>query len=444
MAHSWYVDKSAGSNLNGGSSEGSPKASGATATWTATVTTIDLSADTPDLSTVVANQDTINLVGATGGLWDSVTVFKIVAVDDTLKTVTVSSAPTNSTSGAWKIGGAFATLQKAVDVHVAALVEHTYVKASAVYTEAVTSDHALGTNDLFSKWEGYTTTPGDSGIVEIDGQSARAIGIDFPSRNVVVKNFKSHHHTSHGFRGGDHPVYVHCESHTNGGNGFDASASGQFLKCYAHDNTAFGILSAQGFCAVLACVVNDNAGTYGVAATGGVAWKSVFRGNAGKAISMAEGEGTGTACLILDCLVDGDGKTTDLGVEFLTYYGAGNEGTVALINTLIYDCTKGVDGFATVGFPAQVLSYNNLVNGNTTAYEDFGTIDGEVTTTPTFVAEGTDYTPDVSSPALDAGVDQISLGIVASTGQRAAIGGIMSVEAVAGGGGLAHGWGWGD
>lgn len=420
----WFVDKIGGSATYSGSSEGSPKTSGSQAIYTSGSTIIDLSVDNPDLSSVVPSGDTIYLQNVTGGLWDSITIFAIVAVDDILKTVTVGSAPSNNGTGKnWAIGGAFSTMQRAVDAHAATTKENTYIKSSAVYTESVTSDHALGDSNIFVLWEGYNITPGDGGIVEINGQNVRAMGIDFPTRYAVIKNFHCHHHTSYGIVTGDHGRVINCETDHNGNNGIWCTHGGIFLKCYSHDNGQFGILSAQGQAIVLCCTINDNLGAYGLACAGGVVWRTIAKGNAGVGLSI-EGE-TGILGLVLDSFVDGVYQNTITGIEFLGYM----EG-VAVINTLIYNCVSGIKGVEGVGFPPNVFSYNNLVNGNTIPYTNFGTTDGEVTSAPLFVNEGVDYTPASGSPAIGAGIDQIEFGVMAIIGNRSSIGGIEPVSTI--------------
>ena len=424
MGVTWYVDKVGGSATNSGSSEGNPKASGSQAAYNSGSGIIDLSLDLPDLSSVVASGDTIYLQSATGGVWDAATIFKIIAVDDILKTVTVGTAkPTNSNTGKnWAIGGAFSTMQRAIDAHYAGLNEDTYVKNSAVYTEAVISDHLLGVDETYSKFEGYSVTPGDNGIVEIDGKSTRSIGISFVTKDIVVKNFKVHHHVSHGISLGDRARVVNCESYNNGGNGINSTDGAICFRCYCYNNTADGILVAQGNAVILCCTLIDN--NYGLECAGGVVWKTLCRGNAVKNLRIM-GE-TGQLGLVLDSLVDGDNKDSDVGIEIATYF-ATNDGA-AVINTLVYDCVSGIEGYALIGFPPNVFSYNNLVNGNTTPYTNFGTTGGEITTAPTFINEGTDYTPASGSPAIEKGMDQVGAAFLALTGKRVSIGGIEPVE----------------
>jgi hypothetical protein len=104
---------------------------------------------------------------------------------------------------------------------------------------------------------------------------------------------------------------------------------------------------------------------------------------------------------ILNCTIDGDAKDSDTGLII-------NGGTygAAVVNTVLYDCTTGYSGQGT-DRGESVISRNNLVNANTTAYNSGATFTGEVTSAPVFVNEvaGADYSPDTGSPLMEAGLD---------------------------------------
>lgn len=97
-----YVDTGGNASNSGSTDTNSPTVSGSAATVAASVVTLDGS---PDLSATVtsgATQSTIYLNDATNS---NMKLFWITAFDNTLKTVTVSVAPTGVTSSAWRIGG---------------------------------------------------------------------------------------------------------------------------------------------------------------------------------------------------------------------------------------------------------------------------------------------------------------------------------------------------
>jgi hypothetical protein len=107
-----YVDTGGSATNSGSTDQNSANLSGSAATVSGDVVTLDGS---PDLSGVVtsgANQSTIYLNDATNS---NQKIFWITAVDNDLKTVTVSVAPTGITSSAWAIGGRFVWTQAAIE-----------------------------------------------------------------------------------------------------------------------------------------------------------------------------------------------------------------------------------------------------------------------------------------------------------------------------------------
>jgi hypothetical protein len=99
----FYVKTTGNASNSGSSDNDSPDLSGSAATVAASVVTLDGS---PNLSALITaagpTQSTIYINDATNS---NQKLFKITAFDDTLKTVTVSVAPTGVASSAWRIGG---------------------------------------------------------------------------------------------------------------------------------------------------------------------------------------------------------------------------------------------------------------------------------------------------------------------------------------------------
>ena len=193
MSVTFYVSHAAGSDSNSGSSSGSAKVSGTGAATTASDAWVDLSADTPDLSAVNANTDTIYLSGRSDGR-NSGPIFLITSVDDANDKVQVSPTPSSTASGiSWSIGGAVQTLA-ALSYGLAA-GDKAYVKADENYIEqdgasgAVLELKSAGTSSAPIVIEGYKTTPGDSesnwgdatyrATIDADSQTlANAITVD--------------------------------------------------------------------------------------------------------------------------------------------------------------------------------------------------------------------------------------------------------------------------
>lgn len=97
-----YIDTGGNTANSGSRNSASPLHSGSAATVSGSVVTLDGS---PDLSNVAADgSDTIRITDATN---TNIKIFKITAVDNALKTVTVSVAPTGVVSSTWRIGGQF-------------------------------------------------------------------------------------------------------------------------------------------------------------------------------------------------------------------------------------------------------------------------------------------------------------------------------------------------
>jgi hypothetical protein len=147
-------------------------------------------------------------------------------------------------------------------------------------------------------------------------------------------------------------------------------------------------------------------GTYGVSYSGiaslVILFCDFFSNNSGNILS---GFSHDALMVVANCTLDGDGDTSLCGIYL---YGTNRQMPV-VINNIIYDHATGIIS------PNQgeaVISRNNLVNGNTTPYNGFQTLTGEVTDAPEFVDEGgNDYSLQGTSPALDAGYDQASAGM---------------------------------
>jgi len=432
MALIFYVDKVAGSNNNSGSSEGNPKVSGTQASYTSGSGLIDLSLDSPDLSSVVPNVDTIRLESATGGLWDAVDIFIITSVDNILKTVTVGVAtPTNTNINKnWAIGGAFVTLQRGIDVRRAGVAsEITYVKSSATYTENATSDHGLGVDQGWGLFEGYSTVPGDNGIVTIDGSASRAYGLGTSNSDswCVFKNFRLTNHTTAGFKGTvggatNELRFINIESDNNGTNGIVAGEVCIAHRCYVHDNGGDGIFFATSNCAITCCIAINNV-AIGLRLKSGVFYRCLSKGNGTDNFYFASAIGGGIM-MILDCLSDGNGKITDNGINFF----ADPVGMIVCLNNLVYDCGSGIVAQVSSD-EIQVISENNLLNANTANYSNFATHNGEVTSTPSFIDRtNNDYTPSGISPVVGSGIDIGTIGFITLTGEQNPIGGILQVS----------------
>lgn len=422
-SNDYYVDAGAGADTNGGTSAGSAKANG-TAGATDGTATVDLSGDTPDLSSVVVG-DCIRISGEAGGI-RSTDIFEITAVDDGLDTVDVTPSPGVADPITWAIGGAFATLGKAIGILRTADTDYVWVKGGVSYTETVNIALAMaGTTP--ATIEGYTSSTGDGGTFTIDGESTRANGITDSIATpayYIFKNMRVTNHTSHGTSlSMDACVCKNCQFDNNGGIGMSCEDWWRFEECEFYDNTSDGV-DTDAEAAFVGCRSYRN-GNNGIEARSGVMFSCVAFSNVGHGLIF-----TGTALLfnvLINCTVDGDNKDTNTALAVgLSYTVMG-----ICINNIAYDCVTGMVSRA--GAQELLISRNNLLNNNTDDYlYGAATFTGEVTGAPQFTDEASqDYTLASGSPAKGAGFDESQL---EGDSSGMDIGARQRIEAAGGGG----------
>lgn len=429
MSTTLYVDGSVGVDTNSGSSEGaSPIASG-TGAATANSATVALSSDSPDLSGVSVG-DTIRLNGETEG-YQSKDVYRITAVDDGADTVNVTPVPSTTTSSiTWAIGGAVKVIQRAIDTSELNVASKLWIKASVTYTESMTLPNPWGLANTWGSIEGYTSTIGDDGIVTIDGETSRAIGVVMSlsiNYGVTLRNLYCKNHTSHGFGSTscDGINYVRCRSSNNGGTGFLGDVNITCLDCYAHDNTLNGI-ECLGNAHIVNCISKDNTVT-GIKLDSGLVWSCLSIGNGTNGIQKSLGSGD-FSCI--DNTIDGSTLTTNVGILIAT------TANTMVINNIVTGCIVGIS--ASISAPDKIVSENNTLFANTDNYSSFTTNTREFTSDPQFVnAAALDYTLALASESADNGHTPALLPWATMMGNRASIGALpplpTSADALAGG-----------
>lgn len=405
MALVFYVDGAGGqgsdsSDDNGGSSLGAPLATGAGAVTDGTAT-VDLSADTPDLSGVSVG-DTIRIASRTDGI-NSTNIYEITAVDDGSDTVDVTPSPGAASTQSWSIGGSWQTMDRAANVTSAG--DKVWVK-DATYAETVTLDNA-GTSESPIVWEGYTTTPGDGGKVTIDGDSTRSTCLsDSLGANLrvhtVFKNFIFTGATAYGVQSDQvHLHFYDCEFSNNGGSGANVRGC-NFLRCAFSSNGDQGAFVSG---ANTAWAFFHGCTFYGNATRGLQADECVilfccrFFSNGSAAIDGAGNSDVNGLLCVLNCTIDGDNEDSTEGIKTDPLF----DPVTVVMNTIIYDCGVGVSS----NFDGEnKLSLHNLLNSNTTDYSGYGTLEGEVTDAPDFQDEASqNYQLNTTSPAIDTGID---------------------------------------
>lgn len=328
-------------------------------------------------------------------------------------------------------GNAWATIGQAVSSVAAG--DKVYIKANTTYTENLTLSTVGATNNPIV-WEGYTTTPGDGGVVTIRSGSTTADVLAAGSGNWynVFKNiaFRGAAGSTTG-QGVNVPIgarlfFINCRAYEHGRHGFEVAQNSAFYSCYAHDNGNDGFSSqSTSLVTCVGCVSEGNT-NYGFGLGPSQVIGCISSGN-GLGGVLLQGSGN---YLIMNCTVDGNGKTTVTGIDV----SGGSSSAIAVVNCIVYDCQTGISGPAGAG--ERIFSRNNLVNNNTTNYSNFATYAGEVTSAPNFVAEASlDYGLQASSPAKGAGFSVKTPNWVSQTGDDYDIGAVKAQASGGGGGG---------
>lgn len=391
------VDTVAGADTNSGSTAGSATASGTGASTDGT-STVDLSADTPDLSSVPVG-GSIAIATRTDGI-RSTNIYEILTINDGADTITVTPSPGAASGQTWAIGGAWKTLAK--QALVVEPGDKVFVKASATYNENFVIS-IVGTALLPIVLEGYTTTRGDGGRITIDGQATRASAITSSLGNVdhfyTFKNFRCTDHTSHGitFGGtGDQANFFNVRSDNNAGNGLLGDNDIRMIDCEFDSNALIGVDTDTGT-TMIGCSVHDNIGAGAVLKLDLVDFCE-FYGNGGAQLVVQQGESH-----IINSTIDGVDKT-NIGLSFI---GTGVDSISTVINNIITRCSVGISVVDDNG--DQQLAKNNLLFDNTVDYSVNWPASAkatDITTDPQFENQaGSDYRLASGSAARGAGYD---------------------------------------
>lgn len=424
MAQTWFVDAAQADNLNGGSSAGAAKVSGAAAVTDGTAT-VQLDAAS-DLSTVVVG-DVIRIHGRVDGI-RSTDLFEITAKDDDADTVDVTPSPGAAVDQAWRIGGAFKTIQRAASVEEAG--DRVWIKGGVDYTEAV-SGLGFGNPNEVIVWAGYTNTPGDNGEAVINGQGARTVGLSFNTTNQTCHTFRNLafiNHTQYGAGGGANArfcSFLSCRFEDNTLGGLNPGAAilcagclftggaaglvpGTTTTTYIFQGCRFTNLSAFGV---------EEASEIGVIALG-----CHFQDCDGGAIQRTNGD---AIIVISGCTIQGGGTMGDA----FDLVGAANFPAfpVLISNNIISGCTRGITGTSngtTPGLSLHNLFFDNDDDKVTFDIEEAGEITGQ---DPAFVSP-TDPSLLPSSPAHNHGFGITEAPDWDGSGEAGPIGVVLGVE----------------
>lgn len=423
----FYVISGIGNDNNSGSTSGSlPKVSGINAACTSGSPTINLASGTPDLSLVVSG-DTIRLSGRTDGqnISNPSDIFAITSIDNILKTANVVPSPNSNGSGiTWAIGGAFATMTRSANVATSG--DHIYINGT--FNESVDMASGCRSNSLSFPitYEGYSITPGDSGMAVFDSNNTKINGISIETSSsstlfYIFKNIRATRYTGRGWKhlNASYPVlFINCRADNCGSDGFKNSAINTCVHCYSHDNGGNGF-DFHDHAALFGCIADRNVEGI-VSDAGPFVQNCLLRGNTSRGVHVTN-DFTKEKTTIINTIIDGSG-VTDIGVDA---YSSTYQGNTYLINSTIINCGTGITVFEDHGLFNQ--AWGNVFYGNQVNYVNYST-ELEVNNPPLFVSSGIDYTPLSGSSVIGSGYDirQNQWSIV--TGQQAVIGGILPIE----------------
>lgn len=269
-----YIDTGGATTNSGSSDNNAADLSGAAATADTTTITLDGSPDLSGVSTSGATQATIALAQATNS---NQKIFWITAVDNALKTVTVSVAPTGITSSAWTIGGRMVHTPANYQGGMRAGDEAIYNNSPAFRTSSFITSLVAGTGAAgYVKHRGKTGTrpvfnvtntasvlTGSGGQAlqwwenfELDQDGASGAAINGLGPGGIIYNVKISDAGGVGYSMSDTGTsFIAGEITGTGSNGISGSLLCAIVGNYLHDLTGDGLLlSGNG----QSCIVTKN------------------------------------------------------------------------------------------------------------------------------------------------------------------------------------------
>ena len=314
-----------------------------------------------------------------------------------------SNDGSNDTTQGW------ATIDKAMNTVAAG--DLVYVKATGTYDEQATIDTAGSASSPGGTivFEGYTTTPGDNGLVSwtkstsgnclVDGVAAAYYmfkNMDFNNSVGIAVNLSCSEIT-----------FYNCKFRNSGSHGLTNGSNNQTcINCEFTNNTNEGVSSAGNYNRYLGCIFgNNNRSLNGSSDTGMIVYKCVFYGDGYSAYALGL-----SACdygAVLACTFDGENTQADAIQANLTAY-------LTVVDNIFHDFTQSaMEVDDTEIFAGGFVGYN--VHSSAGTYKYFDGVDevsdpcfglGDVNTADVaFTDEANDdYTLGATSPAIDAGI----------------------------------------
>lgn len=307
-----YFDTGGSTSNSGTSDNNSADLSGSAATVVTTTVTLDGSPDLSGVSTSGATQAAIYLTDATNS---NQKIFWITAVDNTLKTVTVSVAPTGVTSSVWKIGGRMvltpANWEAAIRANDLVIFNNSPASSATVLITSRVSGE--GTN----------------GFIKVKAASSRIALTNSSTGTVItIANdgwwFENIEFIQQGASGNTISVtkvavFYNCKVSDGGAVGITSQPIGtQVIACEISGVLSHGINFNQP-CIIMGNYIHDNGGDgylgNGANPGGDVLAFNIFDTNAGRGIRYSGATSTvsGGSYLIQQNTIYGNGNS---GIEF--------------------------------------------------------------------------------------------------------------------------------
>ena len=323
---------------------------------------------------------------------------------DTVDGLDTNAGTSEGAGNAWK------TIAKAQATVAAGDV--VYIKASGTYDEAVTLTTS-GTNTAHIRWFGYTTTPGDNGLVTWTSSTGVCL-----TTSTITRNW--FHNISFDTAVGDcvncgnfYGGFVNCEFLSSASEGISCTR-GTFINCTFANNTSYGLTSV-GTIGVYGCDIHGNASSLGQLSCTGVEscmYKCLIYNinTSNSAIVWANDRS-----FMLACTIDAEGTTVTTGAV-----NCSAEAPLATVDNIIHDAKYGFNCTDIAGLDfASWAGAHNLFSGVTTTnyWSVSGTYDheawghgglghGDVSGSANFTAEvSDDYTLSATSDAVGAGME---------------------------------------
>jgi hypothetical protein len=213
-------------------------------------------------------------------------------------------------------------------------------------------------------------------------------------------------------------IYINCVA-DNCNTGWLNGALCNLINCYAHDNSVAGF-NCHDHNEFFGCVIRDN-GKGILTDSGTKIHRCLLYNNTTHNVHIT-GAFTPDPTHITDSIIDGNGIST-YGVYGFRY---SYQGSLKILNSMVINCS-GVGVYNSGDDGEWNVNCGLLMNGNGTDFINYAGQYGLVSGIPTFVNEGTDWTPASDSAAIIAGWDLRNNQFATVTGALPTIGGIEPV-----------------